>query len=605
MSTTATTKALWVISTATLATLAGCGQRGYDYPFFEFAQDTDVGYETDSDSDTGSISDTDTESSTEECPDDFVDTDGRCIRYVNWDAGLTVCGTSWGTAFSEIQDGIDAAYAAAQQLGSCEVWVAQGTYRSFDDDPIDSIALRSLVQVYGGFVGTEDELEQRDWVANETILDGRDESGAQASYHVVVGADHGGIDGFTITGGAATGDSPHHRGGGLYSNSSHTTIRNCLFKGNTAVEGGAAFLYDSEPIVDACAFEDNTAELGGAVFVLNGTASLLNVRIENNTAWSRGGGVYFQSVFGDCEPTLDGVAIRGNRSNADGGGVYIENCSPSLTSSKIELNTAARDGGGLCGYHGAAYLERSSLRGNVAHGDGGGASSYGTALDLVDSEIIGNVAHGDGGGLHMTWSESDVESTRISANAAGADGGGIYVEIDTPRFVESLLTGNRAARGAGAFNGDRAIATYLNTVLQGNLASEVGDGLYDAAQSEVDVVNTISWGNGTIEIFDEKEAQTDVRFCDVRGGHVGELNIDADPLFAALGTWDDADTPDDTTDDAWMDGDYHLLPGSPCVDRADETVSPSQDADDKDWEDVVDAGLPDTSADIGAYDCQG
>ena len=35
-------------------------------------------------------------------------------------------------------------------------------------------------------------------------------------------------------------------------------------------------------------------------------------------------------------------------------------------------------------------------------------------------------------------------------------------------------------------------------------------------------------------------------------------NTGADPLFADPGHWDDNSTPDDTSDDTWINGDYHL-----------------------------------------------
>ena len=46
----------------------------------------------------------------------------------------------------------------------------------------------------------------------------------------------------------------------------------------------------------------------------------------------------------------------------------------------------------------------------------------------------------------------------------------------------------------------------------------------------------------------------------------GPGNIDADPRFVRPGRWDDAGTPDDTSDDVYVPGDYRLLPGSPCID---------------------------------------
>jgi hypothetical protein len=589
-----------LLSTAAAAALLGCSDRDYLYPFYEFHLDTDLDTETAEDTEVLVDTESETDTESDPCPNDTVDTDGRCIRYVDWESETTFCGNGWSGAFTNLQDGIDAAYAAAQELGSCEVWVAEGRYRSFHDNPMDSFLLRANVQVYGGFAGVEVDRDERDVEARETILDGRSETGTQGSYHVVMGADHGVLDGFTITGGVANGDTPHDRGGGIYSNSAHTEIRNCTFVGNSAAQGGAAFLYDSEPVVDHCVFEGNSADLGGAVYVLNGTAALIDDVIVGNAAGSLGGGIYFEAVIGNCEPSLAQVSIRGNHAGLDGGGVYVDSCSPSFANSKLEDNGAGRDGGGLFGHHGSVRLAGSVVSRNRAFRDGGGAASFASAIDLSSVQVTRNAAGGDGGGLRISWSDSVVSSSLVSANTAAGDGGGFYVNEDAPVIVDSLVTGNRAARGGGAFDGERAESTFLNAVFHGNDASGAGDALYNAAFSDVDVYNTIAFGNGELEIFDDKLAETEVLFCDVRGGYAGTTNIDADPLFSSPGSWDDSGTPDDAADDFWLNGDYHLLPGSPCVDR----VSPDADADGADWEDVEDAGLPDTASDIGAYDCQ-
>jgi hypothetical protein len=44
-------------------------------------------------------------------------------------------------------------------------------------------------------------------------------------------------------------------------------------------------------------------------------------------------------------------------------------------------------------------------------------------------------------------------------------------------------------------------------------------------------------------------------------------NLNADPKFVATGYWHDAGTPADPSDDAWVNGDYHLRGSSPCVNR--------------------------------------
>ena len=49
----------------------------------------------------------------------------------------------------------------------------------------------------------------------------------------------------------------------------------------------------------------------------------------------------------------------------------------------------------------------------------------------------------------------------------------------------------------------------------------------------------------------------------------GEGNIETDPCFVNPGYWDPNGTPGDDSDDFWVNGDYHLLPDSPCIDAGD------------------------------------
>jgi hypothetical protein len=89
------------------------------------------------------------------------------IIYVNQAATGANNGTSWADAFVELRDALPTAGAGDQ------VWVAAGTYRPAPAG--GSIHARMTVnaaEVYGGFVGTETSLAQRNWVANETILSG-------------------------------------------------------------------------------------------------------------------------------------------------------------------------------------------------------------------------------------------------------------------------------------------------------------------------------------------------------------------------------------------------------------------------------------------------
>lgn len=116
--------------------------------------------------------------------------------YVDDDAPAGGDGRSWATAFTELGDALEAVEAA----GASEIWVAAGTYTpthvptallerydrtenpdcscaqtsngDFSDPRWRTFTLREGVAVYGGFAGHETSLEERDWVANPTILSG-------------------------------------------------------------------------------------------------------------------------------------------------------------------------------------------------------------------------------------------------------------------------------------------------------------------------------------------------------------------------------------------------------------------------------------------------
>src|SRR5262245_26227658 len=90
------------------------------------------------------------------------------VIYVRASASGANNGTSWADAYVNLQSAL-----AAAQSGD-EIWVAAGVYTpaAANGPRTDSFNMVSGVVVYGGFAGTETQLEQRDFVANVTTLSG-------------------------------------------------------------------------------------------------------------------------------------------------------------------------------------------------------------------------------------------------------------------------------------------------------------------------------------------------------------------------------------------------------------------------------------------------
>ena len=235
---------------------------------------------------------------------------GSQIIYVKKGAPAPGDGLSWATAYPDLQQALTA---ATTLPGSKEIWVAQGEYKPTATlDRTISFVLPANTTLYGGFVGNETSLSNRNWRVNRTILSG--DIGAQFvksdnSAHVVTlsnVSDATTIDGFVIKEGNASATSSVIGGGILVTNTSATTnprIVNCeLSQNNAAIGGGLGITSGSEnlssPTIINCQFNGNTASLGAAVAIVenNGLNSptfincsfTSNISNSSSTIWNFG-----------------------------------------------------------------------------------------------------------------------------------------------------------------------------------------------------------------------------------------------------------------------------------------------------------------------------
>src|SRR3546814_9771619 len=97
----------------------------------------------------------------------------------------------------------------------------------------------SGISMYGGFDGTETNLNQRDYEDNETVLDGLGERRI-----LWIGADDITVDGLTLRNGFV--DEENGGGGAVYISASHTAIQHCTLRDNIGAGGRGSGAIRSE-----------------------------------------------------------------------------------------------------------------------------------------------------------------------------------------------------------------------------------------------------------------------------------------------------------------------------------------------------------------------
>ncbi|MFC1453009.1 right-handed parallel beta-helix repeat-containing protein [Verrucomicrobiota bacterium] len=224
------------------------------------------------------------------------------VLYVDQDATAGANnGFSWADAFTDL-------YEALGSIGhGKDLWVAEGVYTPASPRT-NSFRLVAGTGVFGGFAGNETALDQRNILANPTVLSG-DLSGndgpafagrADNSQTVAVGAPEAELDGFFIRGGYADAGTAAFMadscGGGMYNRNADTTVRNCFFADNYAAqEGGAVFNWESSPTFEDCVFSGNAAleKSGAAGGLRNPTAPVFErcIFTGNVCTGGEGGGV--------------------------------------------------------------------------------------------------------------------------------------------------------------------------------------------------------------------------------------------------------------------------------------------------------------------------
>ncbi|MCB9857474.1 MAG: hypothetical protein H6818_17470 [Phycisphaerales bacterium] len=497
-------------------------------------------------------------------------------------------------------------------------------------------------------------------VTGETIIDG-DAAGpvvrfvnGESSFSV--------MDGFTITNGQSVDtqigggvrcvdsapsirrcvfrENVAYRGGGIGVRGGGTImIDSCRFMGNVAtgdgIDGSAAYFeYPGSPILFDCEFEQH----GDVVVGINrftqefldcsgigGCGLVISCEFRNNNA---------ATLFRGNGATLVGCTF------AENSGVCAQGARIEIRDSRFEANTG---GASIVSSTFSVIIERSDFIGNVDVRRVVGSSPLISTFDIRGCRFIDNQAdyllEFSGGGsiedtefldnvtdqyavrsisgefamdrcrfernrvieslnsIILALVSSDrlglIRNSQFLNNSPGPISGSC-VGITGPAYMDSCLFVGNIHDGFGTpFSTQDGVVT--NCTIVGNRTVFGASGL-DAAE----VTNCVVYGNRSIhptsprpQVIADSLSYSVVE--DATGG-VGVSN--ADPRFVDFGHWDDMGTPADASDDVFVSGDYHLLAGSPCIDRGDPEFAAAPGATDLDGK----ARVQGCRVDIGAYE---
>jgi hypothetical protein len=389
-------------------------------------------------------------------------------------------GNSWATAYGNLQTGLSAA-AAVVVSAPAEVWVAQGTYKpTTTTTRTVYFDIPSSVKVYGGFAGTENALNDRNFRTNTTILSGDIGTvnlASDNSYHVVTfdgSSNTTVLDGFTITGGYANFDprrvvnapiaappttSTIETGGGIVvQNAGSPMIANCTIVNNAALTGGGIYIGDASlPKIVACKIMSNQATFGAGVYFQDGSnGSLSNSLISGN----RGIGAVYNNT---SNPTITNCTIAGN--GGYNGGIFNSASQPIVKNSIIWNNstpfndtqsiiTYSTIQGGYAGTgnlnydpkfvnpvpdglspnaNGDYHVQASSLA--IDRGDN-------TGISLTDTDLDGNLRRFNGGTVDMGAYEFQGTATSnivISAQTGDWEINSTWVGFKVPALGDVVI----------------------------------------------------------------------------------------------------------------------------------------------------------------------
>ncbi|MBC8422446.1 MAG: right-handed parallel beta-helix repeat-containing protein, partial [Chloroflexi bacterium] len=189
----------------------------------------------------------------------------------------------------------------------------------------------------------------------------------------------------------------------------------------------------------------------------------------------------------------------------------------------------------------------------------GGVDATNASITIRKCLIHDNFADGSpdssaGAGVLGGWPGTTltIVDSRIVGNQVNQGAGGVRVYDGTLVMTNTLVADNHGEDGLH-LNGP---ATLMNVTVSDNDGGILFNPQFSAT---LRITNSIIYNNGH-SLWSSDAGTVQVAYSDVEGGWPGTGNIDADPRFVDPAS-----------------GDYHLQPGSPCIDAGTSAGAPDHD----------------------------
>jgi hypothetical protein len=422
-------------------------------------------------------------------------------------------------------------------LAGDSIYVAGGTYTGTAAQVLD---LGKSVALYGSWDGAPAGPIARFPALHSSVLDGQ---GLRRVVRIT-GDVTPTLDGFTITGGNATGlttgcpdDRADGCGGGIFILNAHPIISNNTITNNVAA-------------VTTAGYPTGTTGYGGGIYAAGATRMQIikNVIISNTGSLvncGQGGGIllypYGNGVFG--------TSVQANQI---------------LSNTATTTNLGCAWGGGVSGGPDGVVIQGNMVAGNRANGYGGGQGAglyqwYGSAL-YYGNLVTGNLGAASGQAIYAGYSQSRFEANRVMDNATtqgiqlinGSTGGPWLVNNVVGRSgdesIALLGSGghpltvtllNNTVIGAGAGRGVDVETAYVTVLMTNTILAGQTWGITNTfpASSTILASHTLFWGNAHDGPLGDAPVYGDPAFAD-DGYHIGlgSAALDAGAPLSSVAT---------------------------------------------------------------------